>query len=452
MLLKNLLSLSAFYTIATVSAAEAPQSIRSVFKRSPLEEPVYSYTTTPPANSFYCADNNGHVTSLSHDTTFQPQVPNTGFCCLYGYLVDQAGTGCYNIPQCDAATSFNCQGGWNDKVHQPLNYYSYGVPTGCCCNWDKISIPGQAACGNKGNKKCALTFDEWTSYPSSNAWSTFYTNFFKSSTPIKSILNNNNFKGYYYVLAREWIAASLNVNSGSDYNEEVAVALKIATAFLSEKSAAASLNNFLPANNDNTYAAGYQYTYVDGTTFTLGQLFYTLNSFNNGKTTAAKCNLVNDGGFENGPLYCPQVTSQGWCIANPSVVPNAWSATQNMIELDKFVVPIQSGDWATDLNPNNQGSISQTVSNLNPNYSYTLSFWLNANPCGGNSYPGYFSVNGVSTNFNYNLNQPYQFISKSFSNLGTSANIVIGSSKPSSGCGPVIDNVQLIANPILSTI
>ena len=118
------------------------------------------------------------------------------------------------------------------------------------------------------------------------------------------------------------------------------------------------------------------------------------------------------------------------------------------LELDKKPWPAHSGNWSMDLNGSPDASGSNSIAqslNLTVGQEYLLTVWVNKNNlCGPGIKTGYVAATGsAQAPFSVSVDawEPiqYTFVASQVSTVVTIASTTLG------GCGPVIDDIKLVA-------
>lgn len=172
-------------------------------------------------------------------------------------------------------------------------------------------------------------------------------------------------------------------------------------------------------------------------------------------SSSGTTNLIQNGGFENAQsVYQPG--GSWWTIlsSNAAIAPWYKSDAGNCgAEIDYLIGNLYyEGSWGMDLNGNCAYAISQNVT-ITPGTAYTLSFKLHYNPCGGDIVKtGYVQITG-SPALTFSISDansaiPWQLLSYTFTAGAANSVVTIGSTLFADSCGPVIDDVQLVASTL----
>jgi len=169
-------------------------------------------------------------------------------------------------------------------------------------------------------------------------------------------------------------------------------------------------------------------------------------------------NLLANGGFESGI----RMPSCSWIdLHAPSSQLPGWQVTVGSIDHVRFEEPCANADFpafapegthVVDLDGVlSAGAISQSVV-LEPGEVYELRFLMSGNNnCGGNEKRLRVEINGVSREFLYvcgaSFPHPFEPQTMTFQAKSSAATLIF-TSLSGSGCGPLIDRVELFRQPV----
>lgn len=150
--------------------------------------------------------------------------------------------------------------------------------------------------------------------------------------------------------------------------------------------------------------------------------------------------LIANGNFEN----VPNPGGFTEYVGGRDTLPG-WTITGHIDVIGNYWAPSPAGGNNIDLNGLSAGGIAQTVT-TRTGTSYTLSFFMWANPqCGSPVKQMRVLAGPTGATYNHSANAPWTRHQISFTATSAATPIAF-TSLENSACGPVIDNVVLVAN------
>ena len=170
---------------------------------------------------------------------------------------------------------------------------------------------------------------------------------------------------------------------------------------------------------------------------------------------SAQAVTIVNGSFEQGSSVVP---AGGFLTVNAgmSTIPG-WTVTGNSVDWVGTYWQASDGTHSIDLNGNDTGGLTQTLTGLTPGKIYTVGFDIAGNPDNGpNIKTGMLEVGIFSSNYFFDIagnsrsDMGWEHHFMTFAAAGSTANLSFSSTTPGAW-GPTLDNVTISAVPEIST-